>query len=307
MRHSKSAMRFAGLLLSCGNLLACSSGGGPAATNPAPAGGQGGTAGSAGSAAGSSATAGGTVGNGGGTGGALNPAGGGPDSLGGVGGSSAGGASGVGGSSAGAGGSGGGMSTVGKVVLFDGSNFDAWAPLSNGGAVAWQLVGDGSMLVVPGSGNIVTKQKFDDIFLHIEYKTPTLPASVTGQERGNSGIYLHSSYEMQVLDSFGLPPEIDGCGAVYQVKAPLAVACFGEDTWNTYEIEFKAPRFDGQGKKLSNALFVNVTLNGVLVQMNTEAPDSTTSGQPEAPGPQPLMLQDHNNSDSFRNIWVIPR
>jgi Domain of Unknown Function (DUF1080) len=114
-------------------------------------------------------------------------------------------------------------------------------------------------------------------------------------------------YEMQVLDTFGHPPEIDGCGAVYQIKAPLVVACFKEDVWNTYDIEFKSPRYDATGKKLANARMVSVKLNDVLVQNYTEVPMATRAGYPEASGPAGLMLQDHNNAVSFRNIWVVPR
>jgi hypothetical protein len=194
-----------------------------------------------------------------------------------------------------------------KIVLFDGTNLDAWVSRNNGGPPGWQVVGDGTMVVTPGTGDIITKQKFEDLFVHLEYKTPVFPANVTGQERGNSGVYLKTMYEMQVLDSFGRPPEIDGCGAVYEIKAPLTVACFQEEVWNTYDIEFVGPKFDNQGNKVSNARVVSAKLNNVLVQDNTDVPNGTRSGFPEAPGPAGLMLQDHNNRISFRNIFVIPR
>jgi len=193
-----------------------------------------------------------------------------------------------------------------RVVLFDGASFDEWKPLQGDGPVPWQLAGDGSMVVVPGTGNIVSRRAFENVFVHVEYKTPMLGAGVTGQERGNSGVYLKGSYEMQVLDSFGRPPEIDGAGSLYGIRAPLVNSCFAEEMWNTYEIDFTAPSYDGSGNKLSNAR-VTAHLNGELVQDDTEAPAATDPAHPEAAGPGPLMLQEHQNSVAFRNIWVVPR
>jgi hypothetical protein len=85
------------------------------------------------------------------------------------------------------------------------------------------------------------------------------------------------------------------------------VACFQEDVWNTYEIEFQAPRYDAQGNKVSNARMPLVTLNGVVVQEDVEIPFGTRDGYAESPGPAGIMLQDHGNRIAFRNIWAIPR
>jgi hypothetical protein len=199
----------------------------------------------------------------------------------------------------------------GRIVLFDGSSLDGWRNGSTQGPAHWQLVEGGIMEVVPAnpSANLETTMPFEDLCLHLEYLTPMYPASVTGQQRGNSGIYLKRAYEMQVLDSYGQPPAIDGCGAVYSVSPPLVVACNMQLVWNTYEIEFKASRWSDTGTKLENAVFVAATLNGQLVQENVELDiSSTTAGQPDARGAQPLMLQDHGNPVRFRNLWVkIPR
>lgn len=217
--------------------------------------------------------------------------------------------SGTGGGRAGAGGSAGGCdwsTPDGKIVLFDGTSLSGWQNTNTGGPAQWRLVGDGTMEVVPmNSTNIQTTMKFDDLCLHIEYMTPMYPANVTGQSRGNSGIYFRSAYEMQVLDSYGQPPEIDGCGAVYQISAPLVVACNMQLVWNTYEIEFHASQWDASGRKTQNAKFVLATLNGMVVQRNVDLNVSmTTSGHADAPGPQPLMLQDHGNPVRYRNVWV---
>lgn len=274
--------------------------------------------GSAGAPAGSPGAAGSAAGSGGS--GAVGTAG----AQGGTGG----GAAGTGGSSSGAIGNGGAgedagtsapdggppsacdwSNQVGRVALFDGSNLDNWQSTNSGGAAPWRLVGDGSMEVVPGSGNIQTKMKFDNVCLHVEYMTPMYAASVTGQSRGNSGIYFRRAYEMQVLDSYGQPPEDDGCGAVYKISKPLVVACNMQLVWNTYEIEFQASQWDASGRKTKNAVFVLATLNGQVVQRNVDLNVSnTTSGQPDAAGPQPIMLQDHNNNVRYRNIWAkIPQ
>ncbi len=199
----------------------------------------------------------------------------------------------------------------GRTVLFDGTTLTGFRNTTTGGAAEWRLVGDGSMEVVPmnPSTNIETTMKFEDLCLHLEYLTPMYASNVTGQQRGNSGIYFKRSYEMQVLDSYGQPPAIDGCGAVYGISPPLVVACNMQLVWNTYEIEFKASRWNESGAKIENAMFVSARLNGALVQRNVELDvSSTTAGQPDARGPQALMLQDHGNAVRFRNIWAkIPR
>jgi hypothetical protein len=198
-------------------------------------------------------------------------------------------------------------SPLDRIVLFDGTNLDEWRALAGNQRASWELPGDGTMVVVPGSGSIATLRTFEDLFVHVEYETPALPANVTGQDRGNSGVYLNSRYEIQILDSFGQPPAVDGCGAIYQLRAPITTACYGQEVWNTYEIEFRAARWDARGNKQANARVLSTYLNGVLVQRDVDIPNSTGLGEPEAPGPRPLVLQDHGNRVAFRNIWIIAR
>jgi len=202
-----------------------------------------------------------------------------------------------------------------KIVLFDGSatSFSGWASVRNPTAAnPWRNNGDGTMTVVTGAGDIQSKMKFQDLLVHVEYMTPVVQASdtsATGQNKGNSGIYLKGSYEMQVLDSYGMPPAIDGCGAVYSIKAPSSTECFMGGQWNTYEIEFKAQVCNASGAKTANAQIVSATLNGKMVQQNVPVPNTTTSGQTETCNPAGLLLQDHSSFKPvmYRNIWVIPR
>jgi hypothetical protein len=193
-------------------------------------------------------------------------------------------------------------------VLYDGNGFDAWQAAAGGGAVSWlEDAGEGYMEVAPTySNHIVTKQEHQhrDVFLHVEFWSPDEPDNQMGQDRGNSGIYLQSRYEVQVLDSFGRGPELDGCGAIYQVSAPLVNACNPAEQWNVYEIDFTAPRFDG-GQKTANAR-VTVWLNDQLVQDDVEIPGPTQAGEAgESDAAYPLYLQDHGDAVRYRNIWWI--
>jgi|GEM_PF-3905013 len=276
-----------------------SSGGGGSATVPtagsvAAGGSDSGQAGSQ-PVAGSVSMAGGTAAGAGGTG----TAGAGGTGTGGTGGGGMGGGS-------------GGASDAGKVVLFDGSDatFKSWKSIRPGGADnPWKLNADKTMTVNTNTGDIQTKQPFQDAFFHVEYMTPKITDAGGGQERGNSGIYLKGSWELQVLDTFGLAAAIDGCGAIYEVSKPLAVACYKGEEWNTYEIEFKA-QVCVNGTKTVDAKVVEVKLNGVLVQQNVTLPaNETRAGQKPSCDPKGLLLQDHSSilPVSYRNIWAIPR
>lgn len=203
-----------------------------------------------------------------------------------------------------------------KKVLFDGKDLSQWHRLNQPNTPAhWKVLPDGSMEVVPQPTptNIQSNAVFDDACLHVEYKTPSFASNAGLQQQGNSGIYLKSAYEMQVLDTSKLGPLIDGCGAVYKVAPPLSVACLPYGEWNTYEIEFKGSVWDASSppKKIQNASFVRVALNKKLVQQNVSlnpAAGFTEAGIPDVAGPQPISLQDHREPVDYRNIWVtIPR
>src|SRR5438874_1784152 len=138
------------------------------------------------------------------------------------------------------------MADRGTSVRFDGKDLDQWAK-ADGKAPAGWVVADGVMQV-NGTGNIVTREKFDGAFkLHVEFRVPYLPKA-TGQGRGNSGVYVQGRYEVQVLDSYGLKSQNNDCGGIYGVAAPLVNVCKAPTVWQTYDIDYTAPVFEKDGK-----------------------------------------------------------
>jgi len=179
------------------------------------------------------------------------------------------------------------------IVLFDGTDTKHWR---NG-----RMTADG--LLMQGTTSTVT---FGSHKLHIEFRLPYQPAD-RGQARGNSGIYLQGRYEVQMLDSFGLKGEHNECGGLYSVKAPDINMCFPPLTWQTYDIEFHAAKYDENGKLVANPR-ITVYHNGVKIHDNVELPgDRSTTAAPLGPGPErgPVYLQDHGNPVRYRNIWVV--
>ena len=194
----------------------------------------------------------------------------------------------------------------GAVVLFDGKNLDQWGKRDNPKtAPSWKLV-DGGFMQVNG-GDIVTKELFDGSFkLHVEFRVPYMPKA-SGQGRGNSGVYVQGRYEVQVLDSYGLDSKDNDCGGIYSIAKPLVNACKAPTVWQTYDIDFTAPKFEG-GKKVV-AGRITVLHNGVKIHDNQEITrDNTTSGLGGDPGkPGPILLQDHGNPVQYRNIWIVKK
>jgi hypothetical protein len=194
----------------------------------------------------------------------------------------------------------------GAVVLFDGKSLDGWEKADGKGKAGWKLVGGDAVEVAPGTGNLITTQPFEGHFkLHVEFRVPYLPKA-KGQARGNSGVYVQGRYEVQVLDSYGLKPENNDCGAIYEVSAPRVNACKAPTVWQSYDIDFHAPKCEN-GEKVEPAR-MTVTQNGVLIQDDVKIPvDNTRAGRGGDPcKPGPIMLQDHGNPVQFRNVWLLP-
>jgi len=187
------------------------------------------------------------------------------------------------------------------IVLFDGKGLSHWTPTRQ----PWK-VENGYMEVAPNSGDLRSKEKFGDVQLHVDWAAP---AQVRGnsQNRGNSGIFLQGRYEVQVLDSSDNLTYADGqAGAIYGQWPPLANATRKPGEWQSYDIVFEAPLFEGE--KLVKPAYLTVFLNGVLLHNRKEVSGPTVHRELAKYVPQPaedsLVLQDHQNPVRYRNIWV---
>jgi hypothetical protein len=200
------------------------------------------------------------------------------------------------------------------IILFDGTNLDAWVNTRDRSPAGWTL-GGGVMTVNKKVGNIETKQTFTNYQLHLEWR---IPANVTGegQARGNSGLFLASTgpgdagYEVQILDSYENTTYVNGqAGSVYKQYPPLVNASRPPGEWQSYDVIWMAPVFNDDGSVKTPA-FVTVLHNGVLIQNNVPLQGETVYiGQPQYTrhGATPIRLQSHNDPSepiSFRNIWV---
>ena len=178
----------------------------------------------------------------------------------------------------------------GALVLFDGKDTKHWS-----GA---KMADDGTLMA-----GAVTKQKFGDCILHLEFNM--LPKPGAKNTSGNSGLYIQMRYEVQILNSHGdKKPQKGGCAAIYQFKPADQNVTRPLGEWQSYTITFRQPRWDGT-KKTENAR-ITVVHNGVKVHDNAEVPNKTGHGRKEDPEPGPLQLQNHGNPVVFRNIWLLP-
>jgi len=202
------------------------------------------------------------------------------------------------------------------IVLFDGKNQDEWVSAQDHTPARW-TVDDGTLKVSKekGVGNIETKRSFKDYQLHIEWK---IPSSIEGsdQARGNSGVFLASTgtgeagYELQVLDNYNNKTYTNGqVGSIYKQAIPLATPARKPGEWQSYDIVWTAPRFNGDGS-LKTPAYVTVLLNGVVVENHFELKGQTLYvGKPfyKAYDKAPIKLQAHGDKSeplSFRNIWI---
>jgi len=195
---------------------------------------------------------------------------------------------------------------AGAVVLFDGKNLDAWAKkagkdwLKEDGPAKWKLTGDGAVEVVPNSDCIITHQKFGDCHLHVEFRTLGSPT--------NSGVFLQDRYEVNINESYGKTEGtpnggLDNCT---DKKPPSQRASLPPLAWQTFDIDFHAPKFDASGTKTAPAR-MTVLLNGVKIydDQPLDPPHGAAARLGEAPT-GPLMLQEHGMPVQFKNIWLVP-
>ncbi|MBC8354736.1 MAG: DUF1080 domain-containing protein [Planctomycetes bacterium] len=185
------------------------------------------------------------------------------------------------------------------LVLFNGTDLSAWDNADN-----WKI-DEGAM--VSGKGDVLTKESFGDCQLHIEWSAP-VPAEGSGQGRGNSGIFLMNTYEIQVLDSYENETYNDGqAGAIYKQTPPQVNAMRPPGQWNVYDIIWTAPRFDEDGSLVSPA-YMTAIHNGALILNHFELKGDTPYTRPPKYNKHadrlPIRLQDHGNPVRFRNIWI---
>ncbi len=191
------------------------------------------------------------------------------------------------------------------VVLFDGTNTDAWQ-MDDAAACRWKIA-DGAMIA--GGGGVRTKQSFGDCQLHVEWSAPN-PPNGSDQGRGNSGVFLCGRYEIQVLDCYENKTYADGMtAAIYGQYPPLANVCRKPGEWNSYDIIWTAPRFKGDtGDEVETPAYVTVLFNGVVVHNHTSPKgpmrfrDVSRYQRHDIKGP--IALQDHGNPVRYRNIWI---
>jgi 3-keto-disaccharide hydrolase len=194
---------------------------------------------------------------------------------------------------------------AGATVLFDGKSLEGWTG-KNGQPATWK-VEDGYMEVVPGKGDIRTAKEFGpDFKLHVEFWLP-LMADKHGQARANSGVYLQGRYEVQVLDSYMNETYPDGvCGALYGILKPSKNANKPPEQWQTYDLTFKSPRVDGDGKVTTKGE-LTVVQNGETIIDKGQFDKVTGGAMDEKMGYSgPIRLQDHGCKVRFRNIWLQP-
>ncbi|GAB5402228.1 MAG: DUF1080 domain-containing protein [Aureliella sp.] len=180
----------------------------------------------------------------------------------------------------------------GATVLFDGTNIEQFTKA--------RMTADG--LLAEGAD---VKPMFQDFNLHVEFRLPYMPEQLD-QKRGNSGCYLQSRYEVQVLDSFATLPVFNGCSSIYRFKPADVNMCLPPLQWQTYDIIFTAPRWAADGSKIRNAR-LTVWHNGVKTQDDVELPNKTGAGKVEEPTLLPTRFQDHRDPVRFRNIWIVDR
>ena len=151
---------------------------------------------------------------------------------------------------------------------------------------------------------ITSEDTFHDCTLHVEFMLPFMPEA-RGQGRGNSGLYLQGRYEVQMLDSFALAGKDNECGGLYKIASPRINMCLPPLTWQTYDVDFTAAKYDETGQKLVNAK-ITVRHNGALIHENQELPGPTASApRKEDDTPGPVYLQNHGNPVRYRNIWLL--
>ena len=184
----------------------------------------------------------------------------------------------------------------GALVLFDGTNLDAWQKGAKMTPEKW----------ITSAGEATTVKKFQDFSAHMEFMISCMPETQTIYQRPNSGVYVQHRYEIQILDSFAIVEREHDCGVLYAQITPAINMCYPPLTWQTYDMDFTAARFDAAGKKTAPAR-ITVKFNGVTILDHVEIKGPTPGGSKETAEPGDLLLQAHGHPVFYRNIWLLEK
>jgi len=190
----------------------------------------------------------------------------------------------------------------GAIVLFDGKAEqmrENWCARRSTNAPGWTV--DDKGIATPNKRDISTKQEFGDCCLHVEFCEPL-------KGKGNSGVGMQGRYEVQILNSFGKKPEAHECGAFYGQVQPKVIASKPAGEWQTYDIFFRAPRFDANGAVIEKSR-ATVYQNGNLIHQDEEFKGPTGIQYEQYKGEVPtgpIVLQGDHDTVQFRNVWIVP-
>ncbi len=164
---------------------------------------------------------------------------------------------------------------------------------------------NGVLTAPVGWDSLLTRKAYQDFRMHVEFNVNETNDTEDRESNGNSGIYIQQRYEVQILNSYGIAEEdykASYCGSLYRLKKPDQLVCKKAGEWQSYDIVFRAARFENQ-QKIENAR-ITVYQNQQLIHDDFAIPTKTGAGKKEGPEALPIKLQGHNNPVQFRNVWI---
>ena len=182
---------------------------------------------------------------------------------------------------------------------------DGYKLVPEGKAPTKWVFSDGVLTASPAWDSVITTDPYQDFRMHVEFNVNEVKDSKDPESNGNSGVYIQQRYEVQILNSFGVAEEDykpSYCGSIYRQKKPDRLVCKPAGEWQTYDIAFRAARFEDD-KKTENAR-ITVYQNGQLIHDDYSITAKTGVGEKEGPEPRPIKLQGHHNPVKFRNVWI---
>ncbi len=182
---------------------------------------------------------------------------------------------------------------------------DSYNLVPEGTAATKWVFADGVLTASPDWDSVLTKDAYQDFRMHVELNVNEVKDSKDPESNGNSGVYIQQRYEVQILNSYGIAQadyKPSYCGSIYRQKMPDKLVCKKAGEWQTYEIVFRAARFEGD-KKTENAR-ITVYHNGELIHDDYAITAKTGVGEKEGSDARPIKLQGHHNPVRFRNVWI---